>query len=58
MKIRKSNLSCDYCITGSSGNKIKLDVAVQENDLGVTIDKDLTFWKHADRIVPNFNQIM
>ena len=52
MKIRKSNLSCDYCITGSSGNKIKLDVAVQENGLGVTIDKDLTFGSMPTRLYP------
>ena len=58
LRIGKKNPSFDYCMTDSDGNEIKLDVVDQEKDLGVTIDKELTFRQHADLIVSMANQIM
>ena len=58
LRIGKKNPTFDYFMTDSDGNEIMLDIVDQEKDLGVTIDKELTFRQHADLTVSKANGIM
>ena len=58
LSIGNNNPSFIYCMKNSDGIEITLDVVVQEKDLAVTVDKDLTFRHHANLIVSKASQIM